>query len=47
MPLIVAHKADAQWTDNKNKGFIPMVGYIAETEQIVAVDFRQGNKPPA
>ncbi len=44
---IVAHKADAKWTYNKNKGFMPMVGHIAETGQIVAVDFRQGNVPPA
>lgn len=44
---IVAHKADAQWTYNKNKGFMPMVGHVAETGQIVAVDFRSGNVPPA
>lgn len=44
---IVAHKAQAQWTYNKNKGFMPMVGHIAETGQVVAVDFRQGNIPPA
>jgi len=44
---IVAHKAEAQWTYNKNKGFMPMVGHIAETGQVVAVDFRQGNVPPA
>ncbi len=44
---IVAHKAQAQWTYNKNKGFMPMVGHIAETGQVVAVDFRQGNVPPA
>ncbi len=44
---IVAHKADAKWTYNKNKGFMPMVGHIAQTGQIVAVDFRQGNVPPA
>ena len=44
---IIAHKADAKWTYNKNKGFMPMVGHIAETGQVVAVDFRQGNVPPA
>ena len=44
---IVVYKADAQWTYNKHKGFMPMVGHIAETGQIVAVDFRQGNVPPA
>ena len=44
---IVADKADAAWTYNKNKGFMPMVGHIAETGQVAAVDFRQGNVPPA
>ncbi|MFT5261179.1 MAG: hypothetical protein ACI810_002941 [Gammaproteobacteria bacterium] len=44
---IVAYKAEAQWTDNKNKGFMPMVGDIAQTGQVVAVDFRKGNVPPA
>ena len=44
---IIAHKAEAQWTYNKNKGFMPMVGHIAETGQVVAVDFRKGNVPPA
>jgi hypothetical protein len=44
---IVAYKAEAQWTDNKNKGFMPMVGHIAQTGQVVAVDFRKGNVPPA
>ena len=44
---VVANKADAQWTYNKNKGYMPMVGHIAETGQIVACDFRQGNAAPA
>jgi hypothetical protein len=44
---IIANKAGAKWTYNKNKGFMPMVGHIAETGQIVAVDFREGNRPPA
>jgi hypothetical protein len=44
---VISYKADAQWTYNKNKGFMPMVGHIAETGQVVAVDFRQGNIPPA
>ena len=33
---IVANKADAKWTYNKNQGYMPMVGHIAETGQIVA-----------
>ena len=39
---IVANKACAQWTYNKNKGFMPMVGHIAETGQIVAIGFSSG-----
>jgi hypothetical protein len=44
---IVANKADAHWTYSKNKGYMPMVGHIAETGQVVACDFRQGNAAPA
>ncbi|MCF6217829.1 MAG: IS1380 family transposase [Gammaproteobacteria bacterium] len=44
---LIANKAGAQWTYNKNKGFMPMVGHIAQTGQIVAIDFRQGNVAPA
>jgi len=44
---IVADKAQAQWTYNKNEGFMPMVGHIAQTGQVVAVDFRPGNIPSA
>jgi hypothetical protein len=44
---IVANKAEAKWTYNKNQGYMPMVGHIAETGQIVACDFREGNASPA
>ncbi len=44
---IIVHKADAKWTYNKNKGFMPMVGHITETGQAVTVAVRQGNFPPA
>ncbi|AYQ57375.1 hypothetical protein MS2017_1700 [Bathymodiolus thermophilus thioautotrophic gill symbiont] len=43
---VIANKADAQWTYNKNKGYVPMVGHIAQTGQIVATDFRAGNVSP-
>lgn len=43
---IVSNKTSADWTYNNNKGFMPMVGHIAQTGQIVAVDFRHGNVPP-
>jgi arsenate reductase-like glutaredoxin family protein len=44
---IIANKSDAKWTYKKNKGDMPMVGHIAETGQIVACDFREGNASPA
>ncbi|MES9858162.1 MAG: transposase [Sedimenticola sp.] len=44
---VIANKNDAQWTYKKNKGYMPMVGHIAEVGQIVACDFRQGNASPA
>lgn len=44
---IIANKSSAEWTYKKNKGFMPMVGHIAETGQIVSCDFRYGNAPPA
>ena len=44
---IISSKTGAQYTYNKNKGFMPMVGHISETGQIVACDFRAGNASPA
>ena len=44
---VIANKADAQWTYKKNKGYMPMVGHVAEVGQIVACDFRRGNTSPA
>lgn len=44
---IISHKADAQWTYNKNQGYMPMVGHIAEVGMVVACDFRTGNTSPA
>ncbi len=44
---IVTHKSGTQWTYKKNRGYMPMVGHIAETGQIVSTDFRPGNASPA
>lgn len=44
---IIAHKTSAQWTYKKNKGYMPMVGHIAQTGQVLSVDFRAGNASPA
>jgi hypothetical protein len=43
---IISHKSDAKYTYKKNKGYMPMVGHISETGQIVACDFRPGNASP-
>ena len=43
---VISNKASADWTYKKNQGFMPMAGHIAQTGQIIAVDFRQGNVPP-
>ena len=39
----VANKADAQWTYQKNRGYMPMVDHLAEVGQIVSRNFRPGN----
>ncbi|MCK5478154.1 MAG: IS1380 family transposase [Methylococcales bacterium] len=44
---IISHKTEAQWTYNKNQGYMPMVGHIAEVGMVVACDFRAGNTPPS
>ena len=45
--ISTANKKAAKWTYQKCKGYMPMVGYIAETGQVVATDFREGNIAPA
>jgi hypothetical protein len=44
---IIANKKEAKWTYKKNKGYMPMVGHIAETGQVVSCDFRHGNASPS
>ena len=44
---IMTEKAEARWTYKNNKGYMPMVGHVAEVGQIVACDFRHGNASPA
>ena len=44
---IVANKTSADYTYKGNKGYMPMVGHIAQTGQVVATDFRAGNCSPA
>lgn len=44
---VIASKLSADWTYKKNRGYMPMVGHIAQCGQIVACEFRQGNTSPA
>ena len=37
----------AKWTYKKCTGYMPMVGHIAETGQVLSTDFREGNISPA
>lgn len=43
---VVANKTSAKWTYKSNKGYMPMVGHIAETGQVITCDFRKGNESP-
>lgn len=45
--LCQSRNKEAEWTYKKCKGYMPMIGHIAETGQIVHVDFRKGNVPPS
>lgn len=44
--VIESNKREAKWTYKKHKGYTPMVGHITETDQVVEVEFRDGNEPP-
>jgi hypothetical protein len=43
---IVAEKRDAKWTYKSEKGYMPMVGHIAELGLVVGHEFREGNVAP-
>ncbi|HUL13333.1 MAG TPA: IS1380 family transposase [Methylococcaceae bacterium] len=44
---IVAEKETAQWTYKGEKGYMPLVGTLAENGLIVGEEFREGNAAPA
>ena len=44
---IEANKYDAKYTYKGFKGYMPIVGHIAENGMVVYDDFREGNVPPA
>jgi hypothetical protein len=44
---IVGEKADALFTYNGNKGYMPMLGFLYETPVCLYDEFREGNVAPA
>jgi hypothetical protein len=44
---IVAEKREARYTYNGEKGYMPMVGHIAERGLVIDHEFREGNVAPA
>ena len=44
---IASGNAEAEWTYKGHRGYMPLFGHIAETGQLLAVEFRAGNVPPA
>ena len=44
---IVAEKREARYTYKGEKGYMPMVGHIAETGLVIGDEFREGNAAPA
>jgi hypothetical protein len=44
---IVAEKRTARWTYKGARGYLPMVGHLAENGLLVGDEFRAGNVPPA
>ena len=43
---ILNNKADAQWTYLGRRGFMPIIGTVAESGHVIAVEFHAGNVPP-
>jgi len=44
---VVAEKESARWTYKGERGYMPMVGHLAETGLVVGEEFREGNAAPA
>jgi len=43
---ILSNKKTAQYTYNKNKGYMPMLGFLAENKICIHDEFREGNISP-
>jgi hypothetical protein len=44
---IVAEKREARYTYKGERGFMPLVGHIAEVGVVIGHEFREGNAAPA
>ncbi len=44
---VLCNKRGARWTYLQERGYLPMVGHIEQTGQVVAVAFRSGNVSPS
>jgi hypothetical protein len=44
---IIGEKADALFTYNWNKGYMPMIGFLYEIPVCLLDEFREGNEAPA
>jgi hypothetical protein len=42
----VAQKREAQYTYKGEKGYMPIVGHIAELNLVIGYEFREGNAAP-
>ena len=43
---IVAEKEEAKWTYKHERGYMPLVGHLAENGLVVGYEFREGNAAP-
>jgi len=45
--FIQAHKREAKYSYHKKPGYYPMLGFVAETQQLLLAECRDGNASPA
>lgn len=45
--FIQAHKREAKYSFHKEPGYYPMLGFVAETKQLLLAEFKDGNASPA
>ena len=45
--FIQAHKREAKYSFHKEPGYYPMLGFVAETRQLLLAEFKDGNASPS